>query len=248
MIPNHLKTREETMQIHVVQPGQTLFQLSQTYGVPVNTISEANQISVEKTLVIGQALIIPIVGKYYWIQPGDSLYLIAKKFSVNMQTLAEVNRLDIKKPLKIGVRLYIPPLPRRAAEINSYIEPRRNEYSPALIQSANETAHYLTYLAPFSFRINRDGSLQAPPLDDLNKIAGQHNVTLMMVVTNLEKDQFSADLGAAFLNNDQIQNTLLDNIIRTAKQMNFRDIHFDIEHLHPEDKEAYNRFLRQASN
>jgi spore germination protein len=236
------------MQIHVVQSGQTLAQISQTYGLPVKTISEANQISVEDPLVVGQALVIPIVGQYYWIQPGDSLYLLSKKFGVSIQTLAEVNRLDIKQPLNVGLRLYIPPLPRRNAEINAYIEPRGNEVAPNLIQSANETAHDLTYLAPFSFRIKRDGSLQAPPLDDLNKIAGQHNVTLMMVVTNLEKDQFSADLGAAFLNNDQIQNTLLDTIIRTAKQMNFRDIHFDIEHLHPEDKEAYNRFLRKAAN
>lgn len=235
------------MQIHVVRPGDTLYKLSQAFDVPLSTIAEANEISTENSLVVGQTLVIPIVGEYYWVQPGDNLSLIAKKFGISVQTLATVNRLRVNQPLKVGTRLYIPPSHSKA-EINAYIEPRGEEVSDELKQSAREAGPHLTYLAPFSFRINRDGSLQAPPLDDLNTIASQHNVTLMMVVTNLEKDQFSADLGAAILNNEQIQNNLLDNIIRTAKELNFRDIHFDIEHLRPEDREAYNRFLRKAAD
>ncbi|MDF2958379.1 MAG: yaaH [Paenibacillus sp.] len=235
------------MQIHVVQPGQSLYRLSQAYGVPVSTITEANEISADDALVVGQALVIPIVGKYYWVQSGDSLYLVAEKFGVSVQALASANQIAPTQPLQVGLRLYIPPAPRRKAEINAYIEPKGTEIAPELVQSARDTARYLTYLAPFSFRINRDGSLQAPPLNDLNAIAEQHNVTLMMVVTNLEKDQFSAELGSIILNNEQVQNTLLTNILQTAKQYNFRDIHFDIEHLRPEDKEAYNRFLRKAA-
>jgi spore germination protein len=235
------------LQIHVVQPGQSLYRLSQVYEVPAQRIAEVNEISVEDSLVVGQALVIPIVGKYYWVEPGDNLYRIAQKFGVSAQTLASVNRLDPNRPLHVGLRLYIPPSPRRSAEINAYIEPRGNEVTPNLIRSAREAAPHLTYLAPFSFKINRDGSLQAPPLDNLQGIAGQHNVTLMMVVTNLEQDQFSPDLGAIILTNEQVQNHLLDEIMRTAKQLNFRDIHFDIEHLRPEDREAYNRFLRKAA-
>jgi spore germination protein len=94
------------MQIHVVQSGQTLFRLSQAYGVPIETISEANEISVDNSLVVGQALVIPIVGKYYWVQPGDSIYhLIANKFGVKMHTLAAVNHLNINQPLNVGLRL-----------------------------------------------------------------------------------------------------------------------------------------------
>jgi spore germination protein len=239
--------RETELQIHVVQPGQTLYRLSQVYEVPAQRIAEVNEISVEDSLVVGQALVIPIVGKYYWVETGDNLYRIAQKFGVSVQTLASVNRLDPNRPLHVGLRLYIPPTPRRSAEINAYIEPRGNEVAPNLIRSAREAAPHLTYLAPFSFKINRDGSLQAPPLDNLQAIAGQHNVTLMMVVTNLEQDQFSPDLGAIILTNEQVQNHLLDEIMRTARQLNFRDIHFDIEHLRPEDREAYNRFLRKAA-
>lgn len=236
------------MQIHVVQSGDSLYRLSKAYGVPLETISAANEVPLNKTLVVGQALVIPIQGSYYWVHPGDNLYSIAHKIGTDVQTLAAVNHLKLNQPLPVGSRLYIPPKPRQHKEINAYIEPSGSHITPHLIHSARDAAPHLTYLAPFSFRINRDGSLQAPPMDDLHTIAGQNHVTLMMVVTNLEKSGFSSELGSMILNNEQLQNALLDNIIRTAKQYNFRDIHFDIEHLYPRDKEAYNAFLRKAAN
>lgn len=235
------------MQIHVIQPGQTLYQLSQAYGVMVKTIAEANELDTTETLVVGQAIVIPITGQYYWVRPGDTLPRIAQAYGIPAARLAEVNQIAVDQPLTAGTRLYIPPHPHRTAEVNAYIEPRRKEVTPGLTRAAEEAAPHLTYLAPFSFRINRDGSLQAPPLGRFREIAERHGVTLMMVVTNLEKDQFSAELGEAILTNEALQNTLLDNIVRTARQFGLGDIHLDIEHLRPEDREAYNRFLRKAS-
>ncbi|TVY06834.1 LysM peptidoglycan-binding domain-containing protein [Paenibacillus cremeus] len=235
------------MQIHVVQSGQSLYGIAQAYGVSVETITSANEISPAHTLVIGQALVIPITGHYYWVQPGDSLSSIARKFGISAQTLASVNHLHANRPLQVGLRLYIPSAPRRKAEANAYIEPRGTEVTAALHQSAEEAAPHLTYLAPFSFRIQRDGTLQAPLLNEFSTIAGNNGVTLMMVVTNLENDQFSGELGHLILSDEALQNKLLDNIIQTAQSLNFRDIHFDIEHLRPTDKEAYNRFLRKAA-
>ena len=48
------------MQIHVVQSGQTLYGIARTYGISVADLSAANQINPIQTLVIGQALVIPI--------------------------------------------------------------------------------------------------------------------------------------------------------------------------------------------
>jgi spore germination protein len=236
------------MQIHVVQSGQSLYQLSQTYGIPVATIAEANEISPSNTLVVGQTLVIPIVGSYYWVQPGDTLTSIARTHGTTAQRLAEVNQISISGTLTPGTRLYIPPRPRRAAEINAYVEPRGNSVAPALLNASREAAPHLTYLAPFSFQINRDGTLKSPPLGGLGEIARQNGAVLMMVVTNLENGQFSAELGQVILNNEQVQNRLLDNVIQTARERGFRDIHFDLEHLRPQDREAYNRFLRKAAD
>ena len=61
------------MQIHVVQSGQCLYGIAKIYGTTVADIAEANQIDPTKTLVIGQALVLPLTGRYYFVQPGDSL-------------------------------------------------------------------------------------------------------------------------------------------------------------------------------
>ncbi|AIQ55720.1 glycoside hydrolase family 18 protein [Paenibacillus borealis] len=236
------------MQIHVVQPGQTLYGIAEAYGVNMDTITEANQLSAPGRLVIGQTLVIPIVGQYYWVQQGDSFYSIAQRFGRKARQLAEVNGLALNQPLQIGYRLYLPPVPRRQAEVNAYLEPRGEEVSQALQNAAAEAAPELTYLAPFSFRIKRDGSLQAPPLDNLASIAAQNRVTLMLVVTNLEDAQFSSELGRIILNDPVVQDRLLENIVAEAKRLNFRDMHFDLEFLRPEDREAYNAFLRKAAD
>jgi len=235
------------MQIHVIQPGQSLYGLSQAYGVPVSTIAEANELSPADALVVGQAVVIPISGAYHWVQPGESFYTIARRYGISYRTLASVNRIPLGQPLQVGLRLYIPPLPKRTAEANAYVEPRGETVAPELVAAAEAAAPHLTYLAPFSFRIQRDGSLVAPPLDNFAGIAGAQGVTLMMVVTNLENDQFSAELGRIILNDASVQTALLDNIVRTARANGFRDIHFDLEFLRPEDREAYNRFLQRAS-
>ncbi|OPH59426.1 spore gernimation protein [Paenibacillus ferrarius] len=236
------------MQIHVVQKGQSLYRISQLYGSSIEAIAAANEMIPSESLVIGQALVIPIAGSYYWVHAGESLYMIAAKLGLDGQTLADMNGVHLYQHLPVGFRLYIPPTPRTQAEVNAYLEPRGTDVAPTLIQSAKEAAPHLTYLAPFSFRIQRDGTLHAPPLDDLRTIAAQHNVTLMLVVTNLENDQFSAELGHIFLTDETVQNRLLQTIQSTAKQYGFKDIHFDIEHLFPDDREAYNRFLRKAAD
>ncbi|WP_342476627.1 glycoside hydrolase family 18 protein [Paenibacillus sp. FSL H7-0350] len=236
------------MQIHVVQPGQTLYGIAQAYGISTDTITEANQLSAPGRLVAGQALVIPIAGQYYWVQPGDSYYSIAKRFGLKASEVAEVNGLTLNQPLQVGLRLYLPPGPRRQAEVNAYVEPRGESVSQPLQNAAREAAPELTYLAPFSFRIKRDGTLVPPPLDGLASIAAEHQVTLMMVVTNLEDAQFSSELGRIILNDQEVQDRLLENIIAEAKRLNFRDIHFDLEFLRPEDREAYNTFLRKAAD
>lgn len=236
------------MQIHVVQSGQSLYGIANAYGIPVSRITEANQLSAPSMLVVGQTLVIPINGMYYWVQSGDSLYRIAQRFGLNVNNLADINQIPLDMPLRIGLRLYIPPKPKRTAEVNAYIEPRGEVVSESLRNAAAEAAPNLTYLAPFSFQIQRDGSLKAPPMDNLSLIAQQNQVTLMMVVTNLENAQFSSELGSIILNDPAVQSRLLENIISQAKQLNFKDIHFDLEFLKPADREAYNAFLRKAAD
>ena len=212
----------------------------------MNDLVEANEVPNPNNLVIGQTLVIPIVGSFYWVQPGDNLWGIANRFQTNYQELATVNGISPNQPLTIGQRLYIPPQPKTNREFNAYVEPRGTTVAPNLEESARDAAPYLTYLAPFSFQALRDGSLKEPLLNNFPAIAKANNNILMMVITNQENDQFSDELGRILLNDITIQDRFLNNIVTTAQKYGFRDIHFDFEFLRPADREAYNQFLRKA--
>ncbi len=234
------------MQIHVVQPNQSLFGIAQAYGSTVKDIVESNELPNPDNLVVGQSLVIPIVGSFYYVQPGDSLWGISQKVGVPYQELARVNGISPNVPLQVNQRLYVPQKPKVRAEFNAYVEPYGKEVAPNLEESAKEAAPYLTYLAPFSFQAKRDGTLQEPPLGNLLQIGKDNGNVLMMAITNQENGQFNDELGRILLNDMAIQDKFLNNVVQTAKKYGFRDIHFDFEYLRPQDREAYNRFLRKA--
>ncbi|MBY6276326.1 glycoside hydrolase family 18 protein [Symbiobacterium thermophilum] len=236
------------MQIHVVEPGQSLYAIARMYSVTPESIAQANQLNGLPYLVVGQALVIPITGRYYWVQPGDSLWSIGQRFGLDPSELARINGIPTGAMLPVGLRLYIPPAPRPRTEVNAYVEPFGESVSAGLVAASREAAPHLTYLAPFSFRVQRDGTLQAPPLDDLLEIARDAGAVPMLVVTNLEEGGFSDELGRIILNDQAVQDRLLGEIRRLIREMGFRDVHFDFEFLRPQDRQAYNRFLRRAAD
>lgn len=234
------------MQIHVVKAGVTLSDIAKFYNTTESAIASVNALPVPYTLVVGEALVIPIVGSFYVVKEGDSLYQIATRYGLNYLELARINNLSPWQPLNIGMKLYIPPLPKANIEVNAYAEPVGDEVSDNLKNSVTNVAPYLTYLATFSFQVRRDGTLRRPPLDGFPTITRNNRVILMMVVTNLEEGLFSGELGRVILENEELQNTLIDNIINTANELNFRDVHFDFEFIPSELKDNYVRFLEKA--
>lgn len=237
---------EVLLQIHVVTEGETLTSIANTYNTTAVAITNANELDAPNDLVIGQALVIPIFGQFYFVQQGDSLYSIANRFGMTYQELATINNISPEMTLPIGLRLYIPPRAKRAITSYAYIEPFGDTVSETLENAAAKNSPYLTFLALFSYRVNRDGSLTSPPIGNLQEIAANTDTAMAMVVTNLEGPGFSDELGHIILTVQAVQNTLLDNIVNTAQTQGFTDIHFDFEFLPSDDREAYNAFLRKA--
>jgi spore germination protein len=234
------------MQIYVVKRGDTLEQIALRYRTSTEAIMETNEVPNPDRLVVGQTIVIPIAGQFYEVKRGETLTAIAGRFNMSAAELARINRIQLNQTLPVNFLLYIPPRPKRQAETNAYLESRGTAVSQNLLQAAREAAPHLTYLGAFSFQAKRDGTLKEPPLNDLKQIADRHNVTFMMIVTNLEEDAFSDELGRILLTDQAIKQKFLENIVATAKKYGFRDIHFDFEYLRPQDKDAYNRFLREA--
>lgn len=196
---------------------------------------------------MGQALVIPIVGSFYYVQPGDSLWSIGQRFGINYVTLAQVNGINPNQPLAVGMRLYIPQPPKTRAETLAYLEPRGTSVSEVLLDQAREAGPYLTYLALFSYEARRDGTLRIPPSQGVPQITDDTGASLAMVVTNLENFSFSGELAGDIFQSTAVQDLLFDNILAEANKLgDVKDIHFDFENLPGDQREAYNNFLRRA--
>lgn len=230
------------MQIHVVESGDSLFSIANLYRSSVLSITEANELTTSD-LVVGQSLVIPIIGEYYFVQPGDSLFSIAEKFNLSIEELAEINQISLNMTLPINLRIYIPPRPKREITSFGYVEPIGDVFSVTLENAVIEAAPLLSYIALFSYRVNRDGSLTPPLLNNVKEIATNNQARLSLVITNLEGATFNSDLAHIILTVTAVQNNLIDQVINTALAEGFQEVHVDFEFIYPDDREAYNEFL-----
>lgn len=97
------------MVIHVVQRGDTLWAISQTYGVPINQIIAANELESPNNLVIGLALVIPTSYIVHIVRSGETLWQIANQYNVPIQSIIGANQIANPAQINVGTRLTIPP-------------------------------------------------------------------------------------------------------------------------------------------
>jgi len=230
--------------IHVVKSGESLYGIAKLYGVSYNKIISDNELTHPADLVVGQTLVILQGTQKHKVLPGQSLYTIAKMYAVTVSSLLAANpELKITTLLYPGEIIIIPPSPQKlgSIEVNGYALPTTD------MDVLVKTLPSLTYLSIFSYQILANGTLK--DINDVPLIQAARNakVAPMMVITNLkEGGGFDSDLAHTILTDENIQNTLLDNIIKTLKTKNYYGLDMDIEYVFPADKENYNAFLRKV--
>ena len=234
-----------SLQIYVVQKGQSLYEIGNAFGVPYEEIAELNEIPEPSRLAVGQALVIPIMGSFHLVRAGQSLYSISRLYGLSVSELARINGITQTGILQIGQRLYIPPKQKTPTESLLYVEPR-TPVTEVMIEEVKKRVDALTYLAMFSYEVKRDGSLKEPSIDSIPTIAKNAQTYNALVVSNLEDFAFSAELAHALFANEAAQNQLFGNLIQIANDIGYSDVHFDFELLYPEDRDLYTEFLRKA--
>lgn len=114
---------------HVVQGGETVSEIAQSYGVTVNTLLWENNLTAYSIIRPGQSLaILPASGVNHKVARGDTIISIAKKYKVEPEDIIEYNRLASADDINIGERLLIPggapPPPPQSYTVRSFTAPK----------------------------------------------------------------------------------------------------------------------------
>lgn len=229
------------MQIEVIDPGETLWIISRRYGVSVDELAEVNGLDPQERLVIGQALVVPVTGSWHIVAAGESLWTIARRYGVSPQTLASINGITNPSLLYPGQRLRIPQAPRPVIEANAYLQPGGTERDAELVREVSDD---LTYVSVFQYRVTRTGELVPPRDEQALQAIREGTARPMMVITNFEEGNFSADIARSVFDSDEVRDRLIDNVLAVMQAKGFVALNIDFEHVYPEDRDRYTAFLR----
>ena len=225
---------------HTVSEGETLWSIAQTYKTTVQAITQVNHITNPNNIY--PSLILYIPAPRYRIKPGDSLFLIAQSYGVALKTLLKVNAIKDPNMVLPDTVLVIPIKQRPDIYINAYIYHLKELSGPIV----REDGKHLTYLSPFAYRIKEDGSLEQ--IDDTVAIstALSENVVPMMAITNFTSTELGDNLAHTILTSNDLQGTLITNIVRIMAAKGYKGFNIDFENVPPSDIALYNNFLQLA--
>ncbi|MCS7070853.1 MAG: LysM peptidoglycan-binding domain-containing protein, partial [Anaerolinea sp.] len=116
--------------IHVVQRGDTLYQIARQYGVAIDEIARANGIASPGNIRTGQRLIIPRTSEtaiqpaqVHTVQPGETLGAIARLYGVSLEQLTAWNGLTDPNTLFVGQTIRLAPSVPPASDLEANTAP-----------------------------------------------------------------------------------------------------------------------------
>ena len=232
------------MVIHVVQPGDSLYRIAQTHGVPLPFLIQQNELREPARLTPGQTIVVPQPSETYLVKRGDTLGSIAARHGTTVLSLWQNNPqlggTDRIYPGQMLVLSY--PTPKLGAfAVNGYAYPN---IDPRLLR---KTLPYLTYLSVFSYGFDRTGRILPQNADLLIRMARQYQVKPLLVLTTLGEDgQFSGERAHLVLQNPSTRAALIDNLVQTLEKQGYAGVDIDFEYIPPEDAESYTAFIREV--
>jgi spore germination protein len=228
--------------IHVVQPGDTMYRLAQQYGVPMERLIQDNQLEQPAQLVVGQTIVVQYPALTHTVRTGDSLYSIAQMHNTTVAQLLRNNPAlqgrDLLFPgQSIVVRYDV--RPSGCLAVNGYAYPYIQR---DLLRSI---LPYLSQLTPFSYRF--EGSRLIPLQDEaLVSAALQSRTAPLLCLANLDaQEQFSSELVHQLLSSEIQQQSLIAELMEAVDRRGYQGIDVDFEYVPAEDARAYARFLAQ---
>jgi spore germination protein len=234
------------MIIHIVQPGETIYSISEYYSIPVDRLILENGITNPANLAIGQTIVIVQPETLYTLQAGDTLESIALQHGTTpMELLRNNPYLSDRDIIYAGVTIVIRYQTNKIRTIAtigyafSYID------KSVLIK----TLPFLTYLTIFNYRVTSEGEIIFRADDtELVNLAKIYGVAPMMFVSTMAEDGIvSREVSYDILINPAVQDRLIDNALNIMKTKGFYGINIYVENITYDNINVIAEYLKRAS-
>ena len=229
------------MTIHVVQAGETVGSIAESYGVDPARLAADNAVPPSGALAVGQTLVVRFPRQVHAVRAGETLASIAEAYGTTVRRLWQNNwPLGGGAALQPGQVLVISYFdePLGAAAFNGYAYP----YIDMSLLDAE--LPYLTYLTPFTYGITADGDLLQLEDDALLSAARQRGVRpVMHLSTMTETGQFDTQRATLVLTDSAVQDRLVDQVQQTLRRRGYAGLDVDFEFLPGQRAAAYAAFL-----
>jgi spore germination protein len=233
------------MIIHVVQPGETIYSISEYYKIPVDRLILENGITNPNNLAIGQTIVIVQPETVYTVQLGDTLNSIAEQHGVSPLELLRNNPyLSDRDFLYTGETIVISYKTNKVRTISTggYTFPYIDK--SVLIK----TLPFLTYLTIFNYRATSEGEIITRSDDtELIQLAKEYGAAPMLFVSTItEEGLTSHEVNYEILNNPSVQDRLIDNALQILKRKGYYGINIYVEDINFDNINNIAEYLKKA--
>ena len=232
------------MQIHIVSRGETLLSISRLYNVNAKILSFNNDIETEK-LAVGQPLVIVTPTLTHRVKAGETLESIALYYQTSIYDLWRRNLfLNGRDEVFENQLLYI--RTERSQPIGAF---QTGGYAYPFIDPLvlDRTLPIVSALIPFTYGFKEDGSLVE--LNDsflLDRAAVYGNYKIMHLSTLNENDVFSTELAEKLFADENLQNTLIENVLSNIINKGYNALDIDFEFLGAQNAALYADFVSKT--
>ena len=246
--PSHKLAKDDMiggldMEIHIVQPGETVYGIAGRYGVDPELLRLSNGVPADGTLAVGQTLVVQQVQTFHVVQPGETLTSVARRYGVTLRSLYRNNFwLEGSPAILAGDVLVITYAGEKLG--GTYT----NGYAYPFIRQTllSSTLPYMSQLTPFTYGIDAAGGLL--PLDDgelLSEARRLGTAPLMHLSTLTEDGHFSSERAVMILTDSGLRYQLIRQIVETISRKGYQGLDVDFEYIPPRQREDYARFIRE---
>ncbi len=184
----------------------------------------------------------------YIVRPNDTIDRIAGVYGVTAEQVSYANQIPYPYRLAVGQALLIPvgesTENRRVATANGYAYPF---ISPWVLQ---QTLPYLSNLLVFSYGYTTGGELIPPLLSDewMVEEAIKNQARPILTLTPFgENGKFNNNLIHLLVTNEEVKQTLIQNLLIAMETQNFQGVDVDFEYILSEDRDLFTAFVAELT-